>query len=537
MKIFYFLFITAFIATSIDAQTFTNVADINPSGNSSINYLYQHQGELIFRADNGTQGVEFWSSDGTTAGTQLVQDINAGSGSSSPLNFSSLGSNLIFTATEGTAGQELYLYDGTTTSLLKDINPGAASSQPYNFQELNGKLFFRANNGTIGSELWSTDGTTAGTVLIKDINPGSGSGMTTILAASANNIYFVADNGTTGKELWISDGTATGTTLLKDINPSGSSLSAFSKFIEISPGNFIFEANDGGTTGYELWRTDGTTAGTVLVKDINPGSNNGLPDLGVVANGKLYFEADNGSDGKELWITDGTTAGTNMVKDINPGAGTSSCTRFTEHNGKIYFSAEDGINGKELWVTDGTSAGTNMLIDINIGAGNGFPERITNYNGNLLFIADDGVNGDELYLSDGTTAGTSVIQPAISPNASPLQSTTQFVELNGELYFGANYDSKGHELWKLNIDVPLSVTDIKNTAVIDIFPNPTKNKLSLVYAGQINSVNIQNIAGQIIPVPYKNSHKEIFLGNLPAGFYTITINTEEGIVTRKFIKE
>lgn len=537
MKKIYLILATALVSLNLNAQTLTSVADINPTGNSSINTIYEHQGKLFFRADNGTQGREFWSSDGTTAGTQLVQDINSGSAGSSPINFTSLGSNLIFNATDGASGEELYIYDGTATSLLKDINPGATASQPYNFQELNGKLLFRADNGSIGSELWSTDGTTAGTVLIKDINPGSGSGMTTILAASSNKIYFVADNGTTGKELWISDGTATGTTLLKDINPSGSSLSAFTRFIELSPGNFVFQANDGGTSGYELWLTDGTTAGTVLVKEINPGAGNSFPTFGAVANGRVYFSANNGTDGIELWTTDGTTAGTNMVKDINPGASSSSCTRFTEHNGRIYFNAEDGINGKELWVTDGTTAGTNMLLDIDNGAGNGFPNYLTSYNGHLLFIADDGINDKELYLSDGTTAGTSVIQPPISPNSAPLQSTTQLYEFNGDLYFGANYDSKGHELWKLHIDAPVGITEITKDIELELFPNPINKQLDINYSGTIQEINITNMQGQRIPFQSNRDNKKIEFDNLSAATYFINIKTDKGITNRTFVKK
>jgi ELWxxDGT repeat protein len=49
----------------------------------------------------------------------------------------------------------------------------------------------------------------------------------------------------------------------------------------------------------------------------------------MVSNGTLYFIADDGVSGEELWKTDGTDAGTVLVKDINPGAGGSGPDRLT----------------------------------------------------------------------------------------------------------------------------------------------------------------------------------------------------------------
>ena len=84
-----------------------------------------------------------------------------------------------------------------------------------------------------------------------------------------------------------------------------------------------FSASDG-ISGPALWKTDGTSAGTVLVKDINPGVNGSRPGGFAVFNGVLYFSANDGSNGSELWKTDGTAAGTQLVKDINPEVGDST---------------------------------------------------------------------------------------------------------------------------------------------------------------------------------------------------------------------
>ena len=88
------------------------------------------------------------------------------------------------------------------------------------------------------------------------------------------------------------------------------------------------------TNGYELWKSDGTSSGTVMVKDINSGSSSSFPyDLTAVGN-TLYFQANDGTNGEELWKSDGTASGTVMVKDINPGSS----------NGDIYYLTAVGYN-------------------------------------------------------------------------------------------------------------------------------------------------------------------------------------------------
>ena len=135
-----------------------------------------------------------------------------------------------------------------------------------------------------------------------------------------------------------------------------------------------------------------------MVLDINPGIASSYPSKSVVIGSTAYFTAEDGVHGIELWKSNGTAAGTVLVKDINPGSA-SSCSDpsfLTNVNGTLFFSADDGTHGPELWKSDGTAAGTALVKDINSGSGSSEPRYLTNVNGTLFFSAHDGVHGFEL---------------------------------------------------------------------------------------------------------------------------------------------
>jgi ELWxxDGT repeat protein len=480
------------------------IDDINPGNNNSYpTDLTNVGGTLFFSADDGTHGNELWRSDGTATGTSQIAQIRSFNLGSYPSDLLPIGGTLFFVPDLGiSSADELWRSDGTAggTQLVDDIYPGSDFFPPSELTNVSGTLFFAANDPTHGDELWRSDGTAGGTYLVKDIFPGidyygipnfsspqdltnvggtlffwaydgngvevwrsdgTADGTQPVEALSfpvltppdltnvAGTLFFVRDGETDGYELWRSDGTAAGTQMVKDINPG---IDAYG-FPNSSPptdltnvGGTLFFSADDGTHGFELWRSDGTTSGTQMVTDINPGLTGLSPTDLTNVGGTLFFAANDGTHGVELWRSDGTAGGTQMVADVNPGSSGSSPTDLTNVGGTLFFAASDGIHVVELWRSDGTAAGTQMVADINPGSSGSSPTDLTNVGGTLFFAANDGTHGVELWRSNGTAAGTQLYD--INPGSSGSY-PTDLTSTGGTLFFSANDGTHGVEPWIL----------------------------------------------------------------------------------------
>ena len=368
------------------------ISNIGKSGNfiTYVSYEFtEFNGKLYFEGRDETSGDELWVSDGTTDGTGLFIDINPGSGDSNIDDITKVNDKLYFTADNGMSGRELYVSDGTPqgTELFTDVYPGSPVSNPEGFTEFNGKLYFSANNSENGRELWVTEGTVEEAQLVADIVPGSNGSYPTNFIEFNNKLYFSANNGENGRELWVTDGTTEGTLLVADINP-GSSNSNPKDFIE-SNNKLYFTAFDD-ENGRELWVTDGTPEGTLLVADINTANNNSnisardsriySPRYLTEFNNKLYFSADNGENGRELWVTDGTTEGTLLVADIQP----SAVYDFEDTNIPYGYDQTSFYNASRYFIEFKTSSNPSGIV----AAGNElffFAETIVSGRGDELF--------------------------------------------------------------------------------------------------------------------------------------------------------
>jgi ELWxxDGT repeat protein len=485
------------------------VKDIYPGTNSSDpQNLTAVGGTLYFTAEGASSGRELWKSDGTFAGTVMVKDIYPGSNSvsnnsSNPENLTAVGSTLYFSAQDSINGRELRKSDGTTagTVIVKDIYPGTEfsspnSGNPRHLTAVGSNLYFLAVDASNGIKLWKTDGTVVGTILVKNIQLGEFN-FSSNLAVVGATLYFPAFDDINGLELWKSDGTAAGTILVKDINPGTNQFAnpkgSEPKSLTSIGGTLYFQAYDD-INGQELWKSDGTVAGTVIVKDINAGPYGSLPENFTAVGNALYFAASTPNNGKELWKSDGTAAGTVMVKDIGMGSLGSNLESLTAVGSTLYFQASDDNNGTELWKSDGTAANTVLVKDIYPGdtyySNSSYPKSLTTVGSTLYFVADNGINDYQLWKSDGTVVGTVMVK--IIYSGMNLGSSTLLKTVGGTLYFTANNGFNDHQLWRSD-GTPTStvlVKDINSGYFLEHGPIQSLTAVgSNLYFSALNGIN------------------------------------------------
>lgn len=453
-----------------------------------------------------TADRELHKTDNTFA-TTLVKNI-VEVGPSNPSNLTDVGGTLFFTAHDPiTSGRELWTSDGTEagTTLVEDIRTGTdaygapLSSDPQYLTEVNGQLFFTALDDQNDRELWSSDGTEAGTDQIKNINEGSQGSNIQQVTQVGNRVFFVADDGINGEAVYVADPGAGTVSLAADLTLSNvdkiSGLAAFDGGVVFFHDSLGIHHTDGTTTtaistlnpvtldeegthfvqannriffvtvdptfGEELFSF--TPGGSpALVTDLNEGNSgadSSEPRELVEFNGLLYFTAHFVNaftdSGRELIRTDGTVGGTTVVANINidtpvmgaPIDNGSDPQHLTVSGSRLFFSADDGTlggNGRELFST--TGVGASLASDINTGASGSNPHNLTDVQGVLYFAADDGTNGIEPFMSDGTGAGTALVANVNGGGSD--SNPNHFLQVGPTVYFAATESGTGTELWK-----------------------------------------------------------------------------------------
>jgi ELWxxDGT repeat protein len=442
------------------AQPAFQVADLNTARSGGIlsgldgEYVQDSfaalGGTVFFAASDGIHGVELWQTDGSEAGTRLVADVCPGSCASIPRNITAAGGWVYFMADDGLHRTGLWKSDGTPagTSLVWDRTPSYGYygySWYASLRELNGLLLFSFSDFHYRHELWRSDGTAEGTFLLLKHSTGRP------LAQLGEKLLFSAGDRDHGFELWVTDGTPSGTYLLKDIAPGPQSSSPgdpgpfssnqdYRTAAALAGGRVFFSAQ--GSEGFELWASDGTEAGTVLVKDIVPGSWSSYPYGLAALGGKLFFFIPGSSGSRELWTSDGTAGGTLKVVQVAYGA-----SRPTTAGGRFFFTQDC-----ELWTSDGTPAGT-VQVKLFPGPGslNCYQYDVVPFGdggGELLFTADDGIHGRELWKSDGTPAGTTLVADLYPGSSSSSYGIEGGILAGGRVYFRAKEgDEVGAQLW------------------------------------------------------------------------------------------
>ncbi|HEY1015657.1 MAG TPA: ELWxxDGT repeat protein [Herpetosiphonaceae bacterium] len=316
---------------------------------------------------------------------------------------------------------------------------GPRDSYPTAFTTIDGTTYFTTRFTPPAAGLWKTTsgapaGTGASLVRALEAPPSA-------LTAAGPLLFFITATAQHGAELWRSDGTAAGTRLVRDINagPEGSNPIHLT-----AVGDRLFFVVPAGP-GAGLWISDGSAAGTIpltagagihqaLVQDLTP--------VGSL----LYFVIPMGSTHAGLWVSDGTPAGTIPLTTHLDQTGEQDPLELTAVGSRLFFSLTTESLGEELWVSDGTAATTRLVKDIRPGGrySSSLPNELTAVGDTLYFRAVDDSNGLELWRSDGTAAGTWIV--AERPGMASL-SPSIIATIGNRFFFIAEEEFEQGALW------------------------------------------------------------------------------------------
>lgn len=453
-------------------------------------------GKIVFSAlvsdDSAYHAEELWVSDGTPAGSRQISTIGREGASSEIEDLVAAGDHVFFTAedqenrfvwrstgtSEGTAklpilpvpgfGDARLLVAGETTFLIWEDYPSGDQIwrvlDDGGFQQLTtfgenhrvhspvaykGRLYFLLD----GRELWSSDGTVPGTGNFSD--PFDVESVA-FLQAAGSELWFLADTPSSFglSQVWRTDGTQAGTRLVHDFgvyrtsgDPEFTAVGSNVYFVAVRPGGDDFD--------YQVWKSDGS--GVTMITDF-PGlsSLEGQPAELTAFQGNLYFMANlpESPARRGLWRSDGTAAGTGPVKLFPLAYDLFQAPRhgLTAVGSRLVFTANDGVHGNEPWTSDGTPGGTVLLRDVFPGPGSSEPSGYQEAAGHLYFSALDGAHGFELWRTDGTPQGTRLVQDIAPEGAS--SDPAGFTVAGGRLFFHADDGVTGNELWTLPLSGP-----------------------------------------------------------------------------------
>jgi ELWxxDGT repeat protein len=287
---------------------------------------------------------EVWTSDGSVAGTRKAFDLP--DPATPPIGVVAAGEALYVLAIAPQApGFQIWRTDGTAAGLHKVFTTTTLSAYGGGFDAFGSSLVaFLSANASPPYQLWKVDG--AGSVRVHDFF-----GRSRDVVTYGGAFYFFNQTDGTGNDfgLWRSDGTAAGTSLVYHFpSPGGLDAGELHTYATVFAGRLFFAIDDR-VHGAELWSSDGTSAGTAMVKDLFPGAVGAAPADLAVAGGRLFFSADDGVHGFELFESDGTAAGTRLVEDLAPETDSSYPAQMTVAGDRLYFAADDGLRGTEPW--------------------------------------------------------------------------------------------------------------------------------------------------------------------------------------------
>lgn len=480
----FLLSIAFFVFIHGNAQNPLLLASPLPSGSGrSIQQIIATQnGHAFFNTvDNSNHFSSLWGlwfTDGTREGTKKITltspPVPGGTNPfvSTEATFLTLLGNdkIIFTGDNEAGYGELWVSDGTQpgTFVLQQFLGSSTSGWPIgNLIPFQNKVFYVAITKDNLFQLYITDGTYSGTRMVYNFGDYQNLSITRCKAIG-NIVYFIVTDAKTGiNQMWRSDGTTIGTALIKDLGKDNPS-----EFMAFN--NNIYFITISSINGDYIWKSNGTTAGTAQLKQISASSQSGnrtpsyaaIENAPVLASNALYFTANDGTHGDELWKTDGTENGSGMIFDFSPGSDGSNPYGLTVLNNELYFGANSSLfpAGNELFKYNGSKF--SQPIETYPGPNSGNPSFLTVQNNTILFGAQRNSEVSHFWLTDGSQGNTIEISESVSyPNNFSIFGNTAFFAANADVNGDGMPDpciykySVPQKIWTGNVNGDMSAID------------------------------------------------------------------------------
>ncbi|MFN0175185.1 MAG: T9SS type A sorting domain-containing protein [Saprospiraceae bacterium] len=355
--------------------------------------------KVIFYGLTYNQGYGFWAYNGEGPAKKISHEGSSVSG------LAPTADGFYFISPFDVTKYWLYKHGGTpgVTFLIDEVKSNSQNNIP-SIASLNGKVFYQDWEATTGYELWCAGDSFGSAYLVKDCKPGITSTFPKELTTSDNLVYFWG-GGTVPRELWRSDGTEAGTFKVFQTTSSNYYIQNASLRIIENKACFLVKKNTGET---EFWISDGTIAGTSKATDLPPSTIDQTYFEAFVLNGKYVYLANDQQNPNLEWIaTDGTSNGTEILLDfpanadyyLIPNGGSAKSIL----NGSFFFMYTNPDNDSELWKSDGTASGTLKIKTIEKNSAS----LLCSSKQDFFFLIQTSPNDTLcLWASDGTPTGT-----------------------------------------------------------------------------------------------------------------------------------
>ncbi len=497
----------ALFATDGTTDGTIRVKDIAGAGvlaNLSPSLLEYQAPPLFFNAGakayftplESTTGEEVWVTDGTASGTHIVEDLYPGQGGD-PLMLGVVGTDLIFFESTSDTNRQIFKTDGTAAGtvqlsnfppIIVNVSDGYGSARDP--VTINGKVYLGLDTIRGEQDLWVTDGTSAGTRQLGNvpspwhIEPTSlttfGNSLLFIgFDPSYGNVLYKVDTATDipqvlasaqfngsgektiavmdgyalfvglGSQLWKTDGTAAGTVAITNFSMPGNGTPplGFQDTVITRVGSHAAFLGWGSQNDRYLWGTDGTAPGTVQLIAAPEGTNPGIVQTVIGVVGSYGYFVVSTASGAEIVATDGTVAGTHVLTGIGPVNATSRNLNVVAGTDALTFIEVLDTATPANHVLYSYAPQTNTLTKLREAPSNGQAAQLSYDGGHVFFDSTDPLMGDEPWISDGTVAGTHQLKNIMPESLTNDSHPASLVDFGGKVAFLADDGLNDGTVW------------------------------------------------------------------------------------------